>query len=123
MDENRSFVEYKPHPFYLLLIGEESEVNAFAQALQEKFDAEIADNEFYTCEVQLMKTGDWGEASDYSDITGFATDGVLTGQTQQDETRLASGQVADPALHHPPPGGHGPRPDARARRGPAEPVL
>lgn len=95
VDENRSFVEYKPHPFYLLLIGAESEVNAFAQALQEKFDAEIADNEFYTCEVQLMKTGDWGEASDYSDITGFATDGVLTGQTQQDETQLASGQVAD----------------------------
>ena len=95
VDENRSFVEYKPHPFYLLLIGEESEVNAFAQALQEKFDAEIADNEFYTCEVQLMKTGDWGEAADYSDITGFAADGVLTGQTQQDETQLASGQVAD----------------------------
>ncbi|MGI5883423.1 MAG: hypothetical protein ACOX83_00490 [Candidatus Spyradocola sp.] len=95
VDENRNFVEYKSHPFYLLLIGDENEVNAFAQALKEKFDAEIADNEFYTCEVQLMKTGNWGEAADAADITGFATDGTLTGQTQKDETSLASGQVAD----------------------------
>ena len=115
VDENRSFVEYKPHPFYLLLIGEESEVNAFAQALQEKFDAEIADNEFYTCEVQLMKTGDWGEAADYSDITGFATDGVLTGQTQRTRRGWPAARSRTCATPSP---ARRPRPAARRPRPP-----
>ena len=70
-----------------------------------------------------MKTGDWGEAADYSDITGFATDGVLTGQTQQDETRLASGQVADLRYTIPRQEATARGPDARVRRRRAEPVL
>lgn len=95
VDENRKFVEYKSHPFYLLLIGDESEVNAFAQTLKAQLDAQITDNQTYVSQLQLMKTGDWGAGADASQITGFATDGVLTAQTQKDQRSLDAGQPGD----------------------------
>ncbi len=119
VDENRRFVEYKAHPFYLLLIGEESEVNYFAQALKARFDAEITDNAFYACEVQRMQAGAWGAGADAGQITGFATDGVLSGQTQADETALQNGQCADLRYTMPRPAaavrGATPAPQAQAQ--------
>jgi hypothetical protein len=95
VDENRKFAEYKPHPFYLLMIGDENQVNYFANALKSRLDSEITDNEVYASNLQLMKTGNWGDASDFTEITGFAADGTLTAQTKKDQQKLDAGQVCD----------------------------
>lgn len=92
---SQNFVEYKSHPFYMILIGDEGEVNYFANAIKTQMDTEITDNVVYQSEMQLMKTGDWGSAADFSEITGFATDGVLTAQTQGDQKKMDGGQAAD----------------------------
>lgn len=95
VDENRKFSEYKPHPFYLLVIGDENEVNYFAQAIKSKLDAEITDNDVYSSEIQLMKTGDWGASSDSTEVTNFYPDSNLTAQTSADQRKLDAGQVCD----------------------------
>lgn len=95
VDESRRFSQYKQHPFYLLIIGEEAQVNGFAAALKSRLDSEIADGDMYASQLQLMKTGNWGAPAGYAEITGFTAGEALAAQTQKDQRKLEAGQVCD----------------------------